>query len=71
MFNRKRYGRMNKAQFMHEYSRSFELQEIARQKGWDNGMGLTSGIYCLFCCFIASCWDGCSKCPCTDDSAAY
>ena len=62
-------GEWTKTEFLNEYARNPEWQSIARQKGWDNAP--TGSIYCLLCCFMASCCDGCTRCPCTDDKEAY
>ncbi len=66
-------GKMTEAEFKRDYSRRPEYyNNIARQKGWLVGNEpVTTGpggkIYCLLCCFMASCCD-CTKCSCPTES---
>ena len=60
------------AEFKRDYARRPEYyNNIARQKGWLGGNEPVEGpigkVYCLLCCFMASCCD-CTKCSCPTET---
>jgi len=61
------YGELNYSEFMDIYDRNYQMQAEARKMGWDGG-DLTEGIYCFFCCEIASCCTGCTGCDCGQET---
>ena len=58
------YGAMNYDSWIDNFYRNPEWQARARREGWRDGETPSRFLYCFFCCAIASCCMGCTKCGC-------
>ena len=56
----KRMRHMSRSQFKSMLRSDPQIRSLAKQHGWDgNNNAPTGWLYCLLCCVIASCCDGC------------